>query len=145
MSEQRPFTAAAFEQNLAEQNLMGSRCAVCGRLYLPPRAICPHCHADQMEWAELSGEGTLAAFTAIYIAPTLMLAEGYDRDKPYCTGIVETAEGAKISARILGVDAANAATIPIGLPLTVAFEQRSDGDRTRTFLAFRNIEEGNSE
>jgi len=69
-----------------------------------------------------------------------MLEEGYGRDKPYCTGIVETAEGVKISARIIGVDAADAASIQIGMPLTVAFEQHSEADLTRTFLAFRNAE-----
>ena len=137
MSEQRPFSAASFNQYLAEQKLMGSRCAACGQLYLPPRAICPHCHSNQMEWTELSGEGTLAAFTAIHIAPTLMLEEGYGRDNPYCTGIVETAEGVKISARIIGVDAADASSIQIGIPLTVVFEQHDVKGQTRTFLVFR--------
>jgi len=138
MSEQRPFSAASFNQYLSEQKLMGSRCTVCSQIYLPPRAICPHCHSDQMEWSELSGNGTLAAFTAIYIVPTLMLAEGYGRDKPYCTGIVETVEGVKISSRIIGVDAADASSIQIGIPLTVAFKQHGDGEQVRTFLAFQH-------
>ena len=36
-----------------------------------------------------------------------MVAEGYDCNNPYVSGIVETEEGAKISARILGVDASS--------------------------------------
>ena len=50
---ERPFTAAAFNQFIAEKKLMGSRCIQCAELYLPPRAICPKCHNDQMEWEEL--------------------------------------------------------------------------------------------
>jgi uncharacterized OB-fold protein len=116
---------------------MGSRCTACGELFLPPREICPACRADAMAWAEFSGDGRLAAFTAIYIAPTLMLEEGYGRDKPYTAGVVETAEGPRISARILGVDADDAAEIAIGTPLTAEFETRGEGDEARTYLAFR--------
>ncbi len=137
MTDERPFSAASFNRYLSEEKLMGSRCTACGESYLPPREICPACRADAMEWVEFSGEGKLAAFTAIYIAPTLMLEEGYGRDKPYTAGVVQTAEGPKISARILGVDAADAAEIAIGTPLTVAYETRGEGDEARTFLAFR--------
>ena len=137
MAENRPFTAASFNEYLNERKLMGTRCVACGQLYLPPRAICPHCHSDDMAWTELSGQGKLAAFTAIYIAPTLMLDEGYDRDKPYCTGIVETQEGVKISARILGVDPSDAASIQIGTPLMVTFVAHGEGENGRLVLAFR--------
>ena len=137
MEETRPFTAASFNQYLNERKLMGVRCSACGQLYLPPRAICPRCHSDDMAWTELSGQGRLATFTAIYIAPTLMLDEGYDRDRPYCTGIVETQEGVKISARILGVDPSDTASIQIGAPLAVTFVPHGEDERARLVLAFR--------
>jgi len=90
-----------------------------------------------MEWAEMKGKGKLAAFTTIAIAPTLMLEEGYGRDNPYCTGVVELEEGPKISARILGVDAKKPEEIKIGTPLAVDFVERGEGEGKRTFLAFR--------
>ena len=34
-----------------------------------------------------------------------MIEQGYGRDKPYVSGVVELDEGVKISARIIGVDA----------------------------------------
>ena len=37
----RPFTAASFNQYLAEHKLMGACCPACHATYLPPRAICP--------------------------------------------------------------------------------------------------------
>ncbi len=132
----RPFTAASFNQYLAEHKLMGACCPACHATYLPPRAICPQCHGEALEWVELSGRGKLAAFTSIYVGPSAMVAEGYDRNNPYVSGIVETAEGAKISARILGVDARQPDVAWIGRPLTVTFVDRGEGDTKSTVLAF---------
>ena len=132
----RPFTAASFNQYLAEHRLMGTRCPACNATYLPPRAICPQCHGDALAWVELSGQGKLAAFTSIYVGPSAMVAEGYDRNNPYVSGIVETEEGAKISARILGVDARQPDVAWIGTPLVVTFIDRGEGDTKSTVLAF---------
>ena len=66
-----------------------------------------------------------------------MIEEGFGRDTPYCTGIVELEEGVKISAQILGVDAQKAETILIGTPLTVEFIERSEAEEKQAFLAFR--------
>ena len=131
------FTSATFNKFLGEHKLMGTRCTQCGGLYLPPRAICPACHGDQIEWIEFSGKGQLAAFTSIYIGPSVMQAEGYDRTNPYCAGIVELDEGVKISARILGVDAKQPAGIAIGTPLTIEFLDRGEGEQKKTVLAFK--------
>lgn len=133
----RPFTAASFNEYLSEGKLMASRCSGCGVLYLPPRAICPRCYEEKMEWVELTGRGRLAAFTCIHVGPSFMNAEGYSRDNPYCTGIIELEEGVKISARILGVDARNPSSIRIGSPGTVEFIVSGDGELRRTVVAFK--------
>lgn len=137
MSESRPFSAAAFNQYLKEHKFMASYCPDSERYYVPPRAICPETHSDRMEWRELSGAGKLVAFTSVFIAPTAMVNEGYGRDNPYIAGIVELPEGARVSARILGLDAAHPDTVAIGTPLTVDFVDVGDGDDRTTFLAFR--------
>jgi uncharacterized OB-fold protein len=131
--DSRPFTAASFSQFLEEKKLMASRCENCAALFLPPRSICPQCHHDRMSWEQMSGQGKLAAFTAVHIAPTFMTVEGYGRGKPYLSGVVELAEGVKISAQILGFDAAKPETIKISTPLQVEFVKRQD----KTYLAFR--------
>lgn len=136
MTDPRPFTAASFNQFLNEKKLMASRCVQCGALALPPRAICAACHGNQLEWVEMTGKGKLAAFTSIYVGPTFMNAEGFDRNNPYCTGVVELDEGVKISARLLGVDARNPGAIKIGTPMTVEFLERGEGEAKKTFLAF---------
>ena len=131
------FTSANFNKFLSEHKLMGTRCAKCGGVYLPPRAICPACHSQQLEWIEMSGQGTLAAFSSVFIGPSAMNAEGYDRNNPYCAGIVELAEGVKISARVLGLDAKHPTNITIGTPLTVEFLDKGEGEQKKTVLAFK--------
>jgi uncharacterized OB-fold protein len=132
----KEFTGTSFYQFLAENHLMGSRCRSCGMLHVPPRAMCPACYAEEMEWVEMSGEGELLAFTSVYIAPTAMIEAGYDRKNPYCTGVVQLAEGPAISAQILGVDPTRPEEIKIGTPLRIAFVQRGEGEQARTYLAF---------
>ncbi len=134
-----PFTHASFQQHLGEHRLMGSSCSACGKTYLPPRVICPACHHTQMTWSELSGRGRLAGFTSVYIAPTVMAQAGYGRDRPYLSAIVELEEGVKISARLLGLDAAHPETIQIGLPLVVDFIDEGEGEKRSTLLAFRPV------
>jgi uncharacterized OB-fold protein len=132
----RAFSGTSFYEFLGENKLMGSRCQSCGALYLPPRALCPACYGEEMAWEEMSGDGKLLAFTTIHIAPTAMIEAGYDRKNPYCTGIVQLAEGPAVSAQILGVDPTRPQEIEIGTPLRVAFVQRGEGEQARTYLAF---------
>ena len=39
----KEFTAASFNEFLADRKLMGSRCVEDGAVFLPPRAYCPGC------------------------------------------------------------------------------------------------------
>ena len=139
--DERPINDYGFEQFLNEGKLMGSRCNVCETLYVPPRSLCPGCRHSEMEWAETAGEGRLAAFTSISIGTPAMMKEGYDRNNPYCSGAVELAEGARVVARIEGVDSQHPETIEVGMPLRVKFLHQGAGDDRRTVLAFSPIEE----
>lgn len=136
---ERPFTSASFDAYVKEKKLMGSHCANCNRDYLPPRAICPNCHSDQLTWTEFSGKAKLAAFTSIFIAPTAMIEAGYGRDNPYLAGVVELDEGVKISAQVLGMDASKPEEVKIGTPLQAEFVERGEGDAKKTLLAFRAV------
>ena len=135
----RSFTEESFQKYLAEHKLMGARSKATGEIYVPPRPMCPRTFSTDMAWVELSGEGELAAYTAVFVGPTAMVAAGYGRKNPYCSGIVRLAEGPSISAQILGVDAAHPETIAIGTPLTVSFIERGAGESARVFLAFTAV------
>ena len=131
-----PFTAAEFNQYLAQHKLVGARNLTSGNLYVPPRPMCPVSHTYDMDLVEVPGKGKLAAFTVITIAPTHMIEAGYNRNNPYCAGIVELDEGPKVSAQIVGVDVAHPDTIKIGMPVKVTFIERGQDDKQRTYLAF---------
>jgi len=131
--EEQPFSDISFENYLNEEKLMGSRCSRCDALYLPPRPICTACRGSQMSWEEVSGKGKLAAFTCISIAPPSMIAEGYNRQNPYISGVVALQEGVRVDARIEGIDPRKPEEIRIGMPLKVKFLHRGDH---RTTLAF---------
>lgn len=133
----RPFSAAAFDQYIAEHKLMAARCTQCGGTYIPPRAICPKCHSEALEWVETSGKGKLAAFTVIWSGPTFMIEQGFDRKNPYISGIVELEESTRISARITGIDPTKPAEIKIGTPLSVDFVEFGEGEAKKTYLAFK--------
>ena len=133
---QRPVNDHGYEQFLAEEKLMGCRCASCKALFVPPRSICPRCHGTDMEWEAVSGTGHLAAFTCIAIGPAFMAEEGFGRDNPYVTGVVELDEKARVVARIEGVDARHPESIAVGTPMRARFLHRGSEDAPRTFLAF---------
>lgn len=130
------FTSSAYYQYINEKKLMGSRDVHTNEMFLPPRPVNPKTFGTDMEWVEFSGEGTLAAYTIVYIAPTAMIAAGFDRKNPYCAGIVKTKEGPMISAQILGVDVTHPESIQIGMSLQASYITRGEGDAQRVFLAF---------
>lgn len=134
--ENRRFSDIAFETYLTEGRLMGSRCGRCGKLYVPPRPICPGCHGSQMDWVEMSGKGKIAAFTCIAIGPAAMIAEGYNRDNPYCSAVIKLEEGARVDARLEGIDPKKPEEIAVGMPLKVKYVHRGDKG---TYLAFEPV------
>ena len=138
---ERPINDYGFEQFLSEGKLMGSTCNGCQTLYVPPRSLCPQCRHSEMEWTETAGEGRLVAFTSISIGTPTMIKEGYDRNNPYCSGAVELVEGARVVARIEGVNPLRPETIKVGMPLRVKFLRQETGDNSTTVLAFSPIEE----
>ena len=137
--EQRPFSDTAFEKYLSEDKLMGSRCKQCRALYVPPRPICVKCRSDDLAWEEMTGSGKLVAFTCISIGPSFMIAEGYNRKNPYCSGVVELKEGPRVDARIEGVDPTKPESIKIGTPLSIRFLHKQSGEPPVTYLGFASV------
>lgn len=132
----RPLNDISYNIFLNEDRLMGSRCKECGTRSVPPRPLCAQCHKADIEWMEVAGRGKLAAFTCIYIAPPFMAAQGYDRNNPYISGVVELDEGGRVDARIEGLDPKRPEEIRIGTPMKVKFIHRTDADPEETYLAF---------
>jgi hypothetical protein len=128
-----------FFKALREGQFIGSKCKQCGAVSVPPRQICPKCHSTESGIIALSGKGKLVAFTVISVPPVMMANAGYDGKNPYCVGIVELEEGARVSAQILGVDMSAPETIKIGTPLSKTTITRGEDEAQETFLAFELV------
>ena len=128
--ETSPLNDFAWEQYLNEGKLMGSKCGECGQVFVPPRALCTKCYSNNMEWHETSGMGKLSAFTCISVGPPSMVSEGYDRNNPYCCGVVELEEGVRMTSNIVDCGTGD---VYIGMPVEAVFEQVT---ATQTLVKF---------
>ena len=133
----RPINDISYGQYLNEERLMGSKCKSCGEKYFPPRPICVKCHRGLMEWIEFQESGKLIAFTCISVGPPFMVAEGYDRKHPYCSGVVELEGGVRTAARVEGVEGSKPETIQIGSAVSAVYLHRGEGEEKITYLAFK--------
>jgi uncharacterized OB-fold protein len=79
--------------------LLGGRCTVCGRVLFPRADTCAYCASEDPEPIELSGCGTLWAWTAVTAPPP-----GYLGEVPYGIGVVELPEGVRVIGRLTESD-----------------------------------------
>ena len=84
-----------FYDALREGRWVTTRCPRDGRWLWPPRLVCPHCHAEVLDWADLPKEGHLYAFSAVLAGAPL----GMEADVPFVVGLVDL-EG--VALRVFG-------------------------------------------
>ena len=135
--EEKEFTASSFYRLLDDRKLMGSKCKKCGALFLPPRPFCGQCLADEMEWFQFSGRGKLVSYSVVRVGTTFYEAKGYNRDNPYCWGVVELGEGPRISTLLLGADVSRPDSIKIGQPVEAVFPEKAAEEGERNAVTFR--------
>ena len=88
-------------------------CTACGKAHWYPRAICPFCDSDKVEWREASGKGTIYTFSVMRRAK-----------EPYAIAYVTLAEGPTMMTNIIGCDLD---TLSIGQPVSAVFEDSENG------------------
>ena len=112
MIEMKPYLKLWYDY-LKQGKLMGLRCKDCGRIEFPPVPICRECSCTDLEWFEMSGEGTVVAVsdTPTGIAP-------YNDDPVICV-LVELKEGMKIASFLVGVEEDDIDIVETKLPLRV--------------------------
>ena len=91
-------TLREFFDGVRAGRLVVQRCAACGELAVPPKAVCGACQGGEWERAPLGGVGTVASFTVIRVAPPRLAAEA-----PYVIAVVRMAEGVSLLGRMAGV------------------------------------------
>jgi hypothetical protein len=105
----RPFFDAA-----RERRLLLPRCPRDGWFFYP-RSHCPRCLGTDWSWQQVSGRGTVHAFTVDRLGHTPGLAAL----APDVIAIVELEEGPRMTARLAGCEPGD---IHVGLPVHVDFE-----------------------
>jgi uncharacterized OB-fold protein len=93
--------------------LEAGRCVDCGAVSYPPRIVCRECRSRNMEGIVLSRECRLVTHTIINVAPGPFVDEA-----PYAVGIVETTEGARLTAQVVDVEFDQ---LKAGMPLKLEF------------------------
>jgi uncharacterized protein len=91
-------TQQAFFEQARDGKLLGIKCAGCGALAIPPRELCPECGGRQWTRVPLSGDGEIASFTVIRIAP-----RGHAGDAPYAIAAVRLVEGVSLLGRVVDI------------------------------------------
>jgi uncharacterized OB-fold protein len=73
-----------FIRYLEEGKVMGTRCKGCGGVYFPPRSDCSACLDSDVEWFEVTGNGTLLSFSELQYGPV-----GFEDDLPYTIALLD--------------------------------------------------------
>jgi|MTBAKSStandDraft_1061840.scaffolds.fasta_scaffold01390_13 uncharacterized OB-fold protein len=119
-------TINSYFDEIKKKKITGTQCKDCGRIHLPPRVFCDQCKSQNLEIIELAGNGTLQAYSVVYVPTSQMIAAGFGRDNPNCVGIVKMSEGPMVSAEIYGFDLSKPEKITIGTSVKAKFIERGE-------------------
>jgi uncharacterized OB-fold protein len=110
----QPFWDAAKQRRLVAQ-----QCAECGYYNHPPRLICERCSSQRLDFAPLSGRGTIYSFTVMH-QPSVA---GFESEVPYVNIVVELEEQPRLFM-VSNLPHADLDKIRIGARVEVWFEER---------------------
>lgn len=119
----------AYWEACQRRELVIQRCGACGVLRHYPRALCPRCLSEAVEWVRASGRGTVYTFTVTHQNQ----ASGFRDALPYVLAYVELDEGVRLLTNV--VDCAPEA-VRIGMAVEVVFE---DATPAVTLPKFRPV------
>ena len=103
----------AFWNAAREGRFMIPLCAACGKAHWYPRAICPFCSSDKVQWRAASGKGTIYTFSVMRRVK-----------EPYVIAHVTLAEGPTMLTNIIDCDFDQ---LRIGQPVAVVFQATENG------------------
>ncbi|MGA2517389.1 MAG: Zn-ribbon domain-containing OB-fold protein [Thermodesulfobacteriota bacterium] len=102
------------------KRIMGTKCPVCNRVYLPARPTCFVCFGQLYEWVEVSNKGTLVTYTVVHQKePT------YPLDTPFVYGIVRL-DGADTGLAHI-ISEVDPEHLRIGMRLEAVFKEERQG------------------
>jgi uncharacterized OB-fold protein len=91
-------TLQGFFAEVRAGRLTGIRCRECGELTIPPKELCASCGKRAWDTVPLTGDGTIASYTVIRVAP-----RGHTGETPYAVAVVQLSEGVSLLGRVVEV------------------------------------------
>ena len=119
----QPFWDAA-----AEHRLVVPRCTACGTYRFPPSAFCWRCRAQDVEWVEQPGHGTVYSFTVVRHPLLPSLADTV----PYVPAVVELpgTGGCRVVGAMTDVAVED---VHIGMPVELVWRDVREGTTVPTW------------
>jgi uncharacterized OB-fold protein len=106
-------------------NLVGTKCTVCGRVFFPPKVVCPTCRRKslgKMVTYTLKGTGTVESYTVIYAPPP-----HFEGEEPYAIALIKMDEGCYLQGQIVDNEPEE---LSIGMKVMSCFRRiYEDGNR----------------
>jgi uncharacterized OB-fold protein len=101
-------------QAAAEGKLLLKKCNECGEVHHYPRALCPFCWSEKVEWVQAKGTGEIYTYTVTRRGGPV----------PYCIAYVTLDEGPRMMTNIVDCDLDS---IKIGQKVKVTFKKTEGG------------------
>jgi uncharacterized OB-fold protein len=120
-------TPRYWRENQSRYNMIGAKCANCGKSYFPYRTMCPDCgrkSIGKMEEFKFSGAGTVYSTTVVHEAH-----EQYDMMKPYILALIDMDEGVRILGQVLDAEPED---IKIGTRVKSTFRKLGEDGKSGT-------------
>jgi uncharacterized OB-fold protein len=119
--EARPFWDAT-----REQRFVLPWCTECDVAIWYPRAVCPRCHGESVEWRDDPGTGSVHAVSLHTRPGPGRVAE----DGPYVVVLVDLDAGVRMMSNVTGCEPD---VVAVGARVTLAWEPLSDGRHLPVF------------
>ena len=96
-------------------NLIGTKCENCGRVFYPPRNLCPECRRkSSITEVDLGETGVVLSYSVVHDAPESMKLE-----RPYIVGLIRIDSGVVVTSQIV----CDPEEIRIGMRVRAAFRK----------------------
>lgn len=119
LPEVTPETAPFWEAAVDGKFLL-RECKNCGLVYYYPRALCPDCLSDEVQWLKTEGTGEIYSFTIT------RRTSGWPQETlPLVYAYVELDEGPRVITNVVDCDPA---TVEIGQQVGVQFVETDEND-----------------
>ena len=106
-----------FWDSLKAHAMQLQRSSSTGEWVYYPRVVMPGNPEDELEWAPVTGRGTVYAFAIPHVHPH----PGFRARAPYVVALIELEEGVKILSNLVNVDPTPEA-VKIGMPVELVYD-----------------------